>query len=64
MEKQPVAIEVMPSQDRCSIVLLLRSNSAITMEQLIETLQTFSSNLYDRFAKSKIEVAKPKIIVT
>jgi len=63
--EQPVAVELMPSQDRASIVLLMRSDQPIGLATLIPTLENFTDLLKKQLEKqrSKIDVQKPKIII-
>lgn len=63
--EQPVAVELMPSQDRASVVLLLRSDQPIKLAVLIPTLENFIGMLKAQHEKqqSKIDVQRPKIIV-
>lgn len=63
--EQPVAVELMPSQDRASVVLLLRSDQPIKLAVLIPTLENFIGILKAQHEKqqSKIDVQRPKIIV-
>lgn len=63
--EQPVAVELMPSQDRASVVVLLRSDTPIRLAVLIPALENFIGLLKAQQEKqnSKIDVQRPKIIV-
>jgi len=64
MDKIPIAVELTATHDRSCVIIVFRSNEKIRMDQLVPALETFTAQLKEKFAASKIErVPKPQIIM-
>jgi hypothetical protein len=61
--KQPIAIDLAPSADRTCIVVILRSDAPIGIQQAIGTIEEFTKTLREKFPASQIDVIQNKIIV-
>lgn len=63
-ETQLLAIEIVSTNDKCCVNVILRSDQKIPISLLVQSLETFTQQLKDKFpAKSKIEVPAPKLIL-
>lgn len=57
--QQPIAIEVLPTPDRATVIILLRSDAPIPMMTLIESLKRFTVSLEDKFIENQSKIRKP-----
>lgn len=53
MSAQAVAVEMLPSSDRCSIVVLLRASEPIPMSTATDTLKRFAQALEDKVSEAR-----------
>lgn len=62
-EQMPVAVELVSTQDRTCVMIVVRASEKIPVAVLMQTLEAFSGELRKKFTKSAIDVQTPKIII-